>query len=79
MAHFLPSWIVDRRATKYAMRDHGGFVKYPKSQCVYLGNGTREEVLGVETYYLKMGLVAHTFYMAFYMLEEFEELIIYLL
>lgn len=58
VANHLPNWIVDTGASKHVVHDRAGFVEYHRvpvgSQTVMLGNGTKEDVLGIGTYKLKL-------------------------
>jgi len=58
VANSFPNWIVDSGASKHVVRDRVGFVNFHPCpmglQTVTLGNGTTEDILGVETYRLKL-------------------------
>lgn len=60
VAHSIPEWIVDTGATKHVTRDRVGFIYYRRisvgKHYVILANVTREEVLGIDTFQLKMRL-----------------------
>jgi len=53
VANSFPNWIVDSGASKQVVRDRVGFINFHPCpvglQTVTLGNGTAEDVLGVET------------------------------
>lgn len=74
--HFKPGM----RATKYVVRDHVGFIEYPRiptdSQWVYLRYSIKEEVLGTGTYQLKMWTAL--IFMTSFMLQDLMKLIIYI-
>ncbi len=58
VAHTLPDWIVDTGANKHVVRERTGYVDFHRipadSQYVVLGNGLREQVLGVGVYRIRM-------------------------
>ena len=62
-AHSLLGWIVDLGAAKHVARDRVGFIDCRRAlvgkHYVVVGNGSREDVLGVGTYLLKLCL-GHT-------------------
>ncbi|OMO71233.1 hypothetical protein COLO4_28342 [Corchorus olitorius] len=58
VAQLFPDWIVDTCANEHVVRDRDGFVDYPpvlaSTQYVILGNETREDVLEMGSYQLRM-------------------------
>uniref|UniRef100_A0A2N9FM86 Integrase catalytic domain-containing protein n=1 Tax=Fagus sylvatica TaxID=28930 RepID=A0A2N9FM86_FAGSY len=58
VAKSISDWIIDTGATRHVARDRAGFVDYRKipagTHVVYMGNGSYEEALGVDSYQLHL-------------------------
>jgi len=58
VANSLPQLIVDTRTTKHIVQDKDGFVEFHHylvdSRTIVMGNSSKEDVLGVVTYQLRL-------------------------